>query len=146
MGVGSSMSAKDGSTAAPARARRDLPHQERSSASDNQQFQVLRTLHIPGRVPLMTERCAGAASSEGRCKPHTPGPPVEAGRTFTTPPPWSAVQGPYKVEIIQLLQEFYDPSRPAWSLDEPKQILKDDMFPEAEPAIGGNMKGLLFTS
>ena len=55
------------------------------------------------------------------------------------------MQGPYKVEIIQLLQEFYDPSRPAWSLDELKQILKENMFPEAEAAIEEKMRGLHFT-
>ena len=47
------------------------------------------------------------------------------------------MQGPCKVEIIQLLQEYYKPSRPAWNMDELKQILKENMFPEAEAAVQG---------
>ena len=118
------------STAALARARRELPHQRRTSVSDNQQFLILRILHIQGRAPLMAERCAGAASSAGRCKSPAPGLPAGVTRAFTM----SAVPGLHKDEVAQMLQEFYHPSSPAGSTDELKQILTENMFPKDKPA------------
>ena len=65
-----------------------------------------------------------ALESERRWAADAPGPPVGAGQTSPTPVPWNPEQGPHMFEIIQLLQEFYNPSRPAWDLDELKKILK----------------------
>ena len=54
-----------------------------------------------------------------------------AGRRESGP---SAVQGPYKAEITQMLQEFYHPSSPAWNTDELKQILTENMLLNDKPA------------
>ena len=128
------MKATNMSTAVLARVRRDLPHQERPSISNNHQFLIHRVLHIPGRTPLMTERCAGAASSAGRCKSHAPGPPAGAARPFTKPTSRSAVQELHKDQVAQLLRDFGVAYSPAWSVDEMKQVLKDNMFPTSETA------------
>ena len=53
----------------------------------------------------------------------------------------SAVQGLHKAEVSQLLTEFGLPYSPAWGVDELKQILKENMFPNAETAVQREMKG-----
>ena len=52
------------------------------------------------------------------------------------------MQGLHKAEVAQLLQEFGLPYSPAWSVDELKQILKDNMSPTSETAAHAAMKGL----
>ncbi|CAK0848438.1 unnamed protein product [Prorocentrum cordatum] len=58
------------------------------------------------------------------------------------PAPRSAVQGLHKAEVSQLLQEFGLPHSPAWSVGEPKQILKENIFPKTETAAQIEMKGM----
>ena len=54
----------------------------------------------------------------------------------------SAVQGLHKAEVSHLLMEFGLPYSPAWSVDEMKQILKENMFPKTETAAQKELKGL----
>ena len=90
----------------------------------------------------MAERCAGAVSFEGPCGSHASGPPASVSRTFTMPTSRSAVKGLTKAEVSQLLQESGLPFSPDWSVDELKQILKENMFPKAKTAAQMQMKGL----
>ncbi|CAK0796441.1 unnamed protein product [Prorocentrum cordatum] len=53
-----------------------------------------------------------------------------------------AERGLHKAEVSQLLQEFGMPYSLAWSVDELKQVLKENMFPKAETAAQIEMRGL----
>ena len=77
----------------------------------------------------MRERCAGAASSAAPYDSPVPEQPADVIRAFTMVGSRSAIQGLPREEVTLLLMELGLPYSPSWSVDELKQILKEDMFP-----------------
>ena len=90
----------------------------------------------------MRKRCAGAASSAAPYDSPVPEQPADVIRAFTTVGSRSAIQLLTREEVTLLLMELGLPYSPAWSVDELKQILKENMFPQAETAVQRQMKGV----
>lgn len=90
----------------------------------------------------MKGQCSAAASSEAPSSSPASRPRVSARPGWGMPTSRSGVQLLHKAEAVELIQELGLPFSPAWSVDELKQIIKEDLFPKDESDAQKALKGI----